>query len=515
MGNKLSSSSRRKQRVEEQYTRPHGLYPKAEVDVKKLRRLILDGKLAPCYPGVEEVTSESSDCVLEECPICFLNYPGLNRSSCCGKSICTECFIQIKAPPTGVRTQCPFCKTSGYTVKYHVKTFQERQKEKAEQEKVLQAQIRAREQEEREDRERRLSRTIESENSTAQGEEAVNEYGVTPEQYERIMGGSIDDAMRTRSRSSSSQRSLYSVSRVRETNGISRRIGFEEESRRALHDTGDREGASDSASSSQERDPNHWLQGMDSRTLHQFADHLPPELLSHAQGTSLSGVMDVVDLEEILLAQAVLHSLEDMEGSHAQRGNTQETLENTELESRPSETQFTVEVTENDVVSSDEGVTEAVERLDVEALDSPLISESRNDDSVSNAEDVPPLSSFDSASTDATEVAHEEVELEAGEECNVGGEHAPESPEIENDVDDSAERESPEHPNEQHDEQIPLSSESDEDDLNTGENNLPESATTYVGQSSGAIGKSDTFPDAVVSQQDLPLFEAARGEAIA
>lgn len=64
MGNKLG---RRRQVVDEKYTRPQGLYQHRDVDHKKLRKLILDSKLAPCYPG-----DDDSACDLEECPICFL-----------------------------------------------------------------------------------------------------------------------------------------------------------------------------------------------------------------------------------------------------------------------------------------------------------------------------------------------------------------------------------------------------------------------------------------------------------
>lgn len=53
--------------VDEKYTRPQGLYNHKEVDHKKLRKLILESKLAPCYPGDEESATD-----LEECPICFL-----------------------------------------------------------------------------------------------------------------------------------------------------------------------------------------------------------------------------------------------------------------------------------------------------------------------------------------------------------------------------------------------------------------------------------------------------------
>lgn len=65
MGNKLG---KRRQVVDDKYTRPQGLYQIKDVDYKKLRKLILESKLAPCYPGGDEC-----DCgLLEECPICFL-----------------------------------------------------------------------------------------------------------------------------------------------------------------------------------------------------------------------------------------------------------------------------------------------------------------------------------------------------------------------------------------------------------------------------------------------------------
>ena len=70
MGNKLG---RRSQVVDDKYTRPQGLYQIKDVDYKKLRKLILESKLAPCYPGGDEC-----DCsLLEECPICFLVYLSL------------------------------------------------------------------------------------------------------------------------------------------------------------------------------------------------------------------------------------------------------------------------------------------------------------------------------------------------------------------------------------------------------------------------------------------------------
>lgn len=82
MGNNIR---RRRQMVDEKYTRPQGMYRHREIDYKKLRKLILESKLAPCYPGLEEYAYD-----LEECPICFLYYPSLNRSRCCMKGICTD-----------------------------------------------------------------------------------------------------------------------------------------------------------------------------------------------------------------------------------------------------------------------------------------------------------------------------------------------------------------------------------------------------------------------------------------
>ncbi|PKA64446.1 hypothetical protein AXF42_Ash007191 [Apostasia shenzhenica] len=141
MGNKIG---RRKQAVDEKFTRPQGLYHLQDIDYKKLRKLILDAKLAPCYPG------DDDDCSLdlEECPICFLHYPSLNRSKCCTKGICTECFLQMKPSQSTRPAQCPFCKTSNYAVEYRgAKTKEEKGVEQVEEQRVIEAQIRMRQQE--------------------------------------------------------------------------------------------------------------------------------------------------------------------------------------------------------------------------------------------------------------------------------------------------------------------------------------------------------------------------------
>ncbi|XWS27447.1 hypothetical protein CRYUN_Cryun26dG0116100 [Craigia yunnanensis] len=159
MGNKLG---RRRQVVDERYTRPQGLYVHKDVDIKKLRKLILESKLAPCYPGDEEYC-----CDLEECPICFLYYPSLNRSRCCMKSICTECFLQMKNPNSTRPTQCPFCKTSNYAVEYRgMKTKEEKWIEQIEEQRVIEAKIRMRQQELQDEEERMQKRQELSSSST-------------------------------------------------------------------------------------------------------------------------------------------------------------------------------------------------------------------------------------------------------------------------------------------------------------------------------------------------------------
>ncbi|CAI0409702.1 unnamed protein product [Linum tenue] len=159
MGNKLG---RRRQVVDERYTKPQGLYVHKDVDHKKLRKLILESKLAPCYPGDEESCNDH-----EECPICFLYYPSLNRSRCCTKGICTECFLQMKNPNSTRPTQCPFCKTSNYAVEYRgVKTKEEKGLEQIEEQRVIEAKIRIRQQE-LQDEEDRMQKRLESSSSSS------------------------------------------------------------------------------------------------------------------------------------------------------------------------------------------------------------------------------------------------------------------------------------------------------------------------------------------------------------
>lgn len=126
---------------------PTGLYPNQDhINVRQMRKLILQGKLAPCYRGKQENENEevrkleapalhqspfasfqailgaqNGECLwspqcglvhaldivlcasqLEECPICFLYYPALNQCECT-MGICTECYMQVSLCWDGLR----------------------------------------------------------------------------------------------------------------------------------------------------------------------------------------------------------------------------------------------------------------------------------------------------------------------------------------------------------------------------------------------------------------------------
>ena len=93
----------------------------------------------------------------EECPICFLSYPALNRSKCCGKGICTECFLQLKVSKGSSNRKleqcsCPFCKTEKYDVMYSgQKSGAEKEAEMQEERKVKEARQRWLEEERKRD----------------------------------------------------------------------------------------------------------------------------------------------------------------------------------------------------------------------------------------------------------------------------------------------------------------------------------------------------------------------------
>lgn len=129
-----------------------GLYPECSWDPKLVKKMVLERKLAPIYPGSENTSEniESLEKILEECPICFLYYPSLNRSGCCRQGICTECFLQVKSSLTA-SVSCPFCNRAKYSIYYSGPlSKEEKVRELEEQQKVTELQIKLQIEQERE-----------------------------------------------------------------------------------------------------------------------------------------------------------------------------------------------------------------------------------------------------------------------------------------------------------------------------------------------------------------------------
>ncbi|VAI80725.1 unnamed protein product [Triticum turgidum subsp. durum] len=124
--------------VEERLTQPRRLVRQlSDLDPDRLRRLIRSGDLAPCFDAADE------DGRAVECPICFHFYPSLNRSKCCGKGICTECFLQLIPSKASRAVHCPFCKTAAYAVEYRgARTLSDKKLQQEEEQNVNEATMR-------------------------------------------------------------------------------------------------------------------------------------------------------------------------------------------------------------------------------------------------------------------------------------------------------------------------------------------------------------------------------------
>ncbi|XP_059661353.1 E3 ubiquitin-protein ligase DA2L-like [Cornus florida] len=86
-------------------------------------------------------------------------YPSLNRSRCCMKGICTECFLQLKTPNPTRPAQCPFCKSLNYGIEYRgMKTKEEKGFEQIEDQRVIEVKIRMQQQELQEQEDRKHKR---------------------------------------------------------------------------------------------------------------------------------------------------------------------------------------------------------------------------------------------------------------------------------------------------------------------------------------------------------------------
>jgi len=132
-----------------------GLYQTCKWDPKTIRKFIYSKKLAPIYVGKDHDENEE----LEECPICFLSYPaGLNRFTCCKKGICTECFLQLSLPNTTFVHTCPFCNRTNSAILFTgPRSPEEKAKEAQEKQKVIELQIKIRNEEMEKERQRSVS----------------------------------------------------------------------------------------------------------------------------------------------------------------------------------------------------------------------------------------------------------------------------------------------------------------------------------------------------------------------
>ncbi|KAK1551454.1 hypothetical protein QYE76_048142 [Lolium multiflorum] len=128
---------RQRSAVEERLTRPQRLVRQlSDLDSGRLRRLIRSGHLAPCFDADDDERAV-------ECPICFYFYPILNQSKCCGKGICTECFLQLMPSKASKAVHCPFCKTATYAVEYRgARTSSEKKLQPEEEQTVNEAKMR-------------------------------------------------------------------------------------------------------------------------------------------------------------------------------------------------------------------------------------------------------------------------------------------------------------------------------------------------------------------------------------
>jgi hypothetical protein len=121
----------------EPFTKSTGLYETCPWSDGQARNLIFAEKIAPRYEGTDARLERT-----EECPICFLFYRGgLNRTNCCDKGICTECFLQLKPPSSQI--DCPFCNHPDFDVTWKPFDAAKQMMEDIEEQKTIEAKIHA------------------------------------------------------------------------------------------------------------------------------------------------------------------------------------------------------------------------------------------------------------------------------------------------------------------------------------------------------------------------------------
>jgi hypothetical protein len=179
----------------------HSLYPNCLWDEKQIRRWMGDGKLAPRLQGSENRSSVTD----VECPICFLHYARMNVTKCCQANICTECFLQVRKPPhykpphTGSSSSgqgnncssssiCPFCNAPKISITVAaVPTASVIQARQAEEQRVLEAKFRARNESEKASHERQQQQKQEQAIMDASNNSnSSSTFGTSLDQNERV-----------------------------------------------------------------------------------------------------------------------------------------------------------------------------------------------------------------------------------------------------------------------------------------------------------------------------------------
>ena len=56
----------------------------------------------------------------EECPICCIVFPAFNYYACCGKPICTECYVHLISSTPSMDVPCPYCKSEKNSIKARI-----------------------------------------------------------------------------------------------------------------------------------------------------------------------------------------------------------------------------------------------------------------------------------------------------------------------------------------------------------------------------------------------------------
>ncbi|KAL5973892.1 hypothetical protein ACLOJK_030551 [Asimina triloba] len=104
MGNRICRAKGRSGRgraIEERFTKPHRLVRQpSNVDYKKLRKLILSEKLAPCFDGADDFNPD-----LEECPICFFEEQKVIEAKIRMQSEDVDCFTLADCISSDVEAQ--------------------------------------------------------------------------------------------------------------------------------------------------------------------------------------------------------------------------------------------------------------------------------------------------------------------------------------------------------------------------------------------------------------------------